>query len=151
MRNLSLAILLVSSVCLGQTVAQPPATTAELKYLRFMLLNVASLDHSPDTIAQYEASLVFQFGLSSQELAAIHSAGQSMHTVLAQLRQSTKTLLAGKTTLLPADTTALASINAQREQEITTLANQVLNSVSATAATRLRAPAHIMAAAVKAN
>jgi hypothetical protein len=98
--------------------AQPPASGVELVFLRFLLLNVASLDHSPDTVKAYEDSLVMQFGLSAQESAAIHSAGQTLNTQLAQLRQSTQTLVAGKTALEPSDVTALASLNAQREQTL---------------------------------
>jgi hypothetical protein len=125
--------------------AQPPASGEELIFLRFLLLNVASLDHSPDAIKAYEESLVLQFGLSTQESAAIHSAGQSLNTVLAELRQSTKTLVTGKPVLAPADVAELTSLNTQREQTISTLANQILNSVSATTATRLRSPGHILA------
>jgi hypothetical protein len=114
------------------------------KFLRFLLLNIASLDHSPDAIKAYEESLVLQFGLSTQESAAIHSAGQSLNTALAELRQSTKTLVS-KPVLAPADVAELTSLNMQREQTIWTLANQILNSVSATTATRLRSPGHILA------
>jgi hypothetical protein len=95
-----------------------------------MLLNVASLDHSPDAIKAYEESLVLQFGLSTQESSAIHSVGQTLNTTLAELRQSTQSLVTGKSTLAPADITALASLNAQREQMVETLANQILNAVS---------------------
>jgi hypothetical protein len=125
--------------------AQPPATGDELKFLRFLLINVASLDHSPDAVKAYEESLVMQFGLSTQESATIHSVGQTLNTALAELRQSTQTLVAGKTALEPSDVSALASLNAQREQQIATLANQILNSVSATTAARLRSPGHILA------
>ncbi len=154
MRYLALAVLLISSA-FGQTAqttqtAQAPATAAELKFLRFLLLNVASIDHSPDAIASYENSLVLQFGLSTQESSAIHSAGQTLNTTLAQLRQSTQSLLAGKTSLSVTDIAALQSINAQREQTIVTLANQILNSVGSLTASRLRAPGHIMAAAIPA-
>jgi hypothetical protein len=154
MRYLCLMIALTVGICSGQTAetaqaAQPPATADELKYLRFLLLNVASLDHSAGAIAAYESSLVLQFGLSTQESAAVHSAGQTMKTTLAQLRQSTQALLAGKTSLSPIDIAALQSLNEQREQTIATLANQILNSVSSLTASRLRAPGHIMAAAIK--
>jgi len=151
MRNLCFAVLVISSVCFGQAVTQPPATADEVKYLRFLLLSVASLDHSPDAVKSYEDSLVLQFGVSPQESAVIHSAGQTLNTLLAQLRQSTQTLVAGKTVLAPADITALANLNGQREQMIVTLANQILNSVSSTTATRLRAPGNIMATAIKRN
>jgi hypothetical protein len=74
-----------------------------------------------------------------------------LNAILAQLRQQTTALLAGKIILTSADTAALASINAQREQEIATLANQVLNSVSSTTAMRLRAPGNVMAATITAT
>ncbi len=151
MRYLCFAALVISSVCFGQTVTQPLATADEIKYLRFLLLSVGSLDHSPDATKSYENSLLLQFGLSTQEAAVIHSAGQILNTILAQLRQSTQTLVAGKTVLAPADITTLANLNAQREQQIVTLANQILNSVSSTTATRLRSAGHILAAKGKSN
>ncbi len=125
--------------------AQPAASGVELTFLRFLLLNVASLDHSPDAVKAYEDSLVMQFGLSTQESAAIHSAGQTLNTTLAELRESTKTLVAGKISLAPNDVAALAGLNVQREQMVTTLANQILNAVSAATAARLRSPGHILA------
>lgn len=124
--------------------AQPPATADEMRFFRFLLLNVASLDHSPDTVKAYEESLVLQFGLSTEESAAIHTAGQSLNATLAQLRQSTKTLIGGKPTLAAADIAQLGALNTQREQAIATLANQILNSVSAATAARLRAPGRIL-------
>lgn len=147
MRHLCFAILLSSAVCLAQPVGQTfqPATRDELKFLCFMLLNVASIDHSPDAIKAYETSLVLQFGLSVQESAVIHTAGQTLNPVLTQLRQATRDLLAGKTELSPADAATLANLNVQREETITNLANQILTSVSAVTATRLRAPGHILA------
>jgi hypothetical protein len=147
MRHLCFAILLASGLCLAQPVGQTsqPATRDELKFLRFMLLNVASIDHSPDAVKTYETSLVMQFGLSVQESAAIHAAGQTLNPLLTQLRQSTQTLLAGKASLSTADAARLANLNMQREETIATLANQILTSVSPLTATRLRAPGHIMA------
>ena len=150
MRHTSLAALLLSSVCLAQT-SQPPATPDEVQYLRFMLLNVASLDHGPDAIKAYEDSLVKLHGLNAQESAAIHSAGQSLHGLLAQLRQSTRAIVANKTLLSGADKAALDNLDAQREKAIVDRANQILNSVRGETATRLRAPGHILANAVGKN
>jgi len=143
MRHVGLTILLISSVCSGQT-SQRPVAPNEIRYLRFMLLNVASLDHGPEAIKSFEDALVKQFGLSRQESDVIHSAGQSLKPVLAQLRQSSRALVAGKAVLSPADAAALASLNEQREQIIVNLANQILNSVSPGAATRLRVPGRIL-------
>jgi hypothetical protein len=148
MRYIVLTALLSAGVCLAQT-SQRPATTDELQYLRFMLLNVASLDHSPDAVKSYEDSLVQQFGLSSKDSAAIHAAGQTLKPLLAQLRQSSRGVVAGKSALSPADSAALANLNAQREQTIANLANQILNSVSPAAADRLRAPGRIVANQVR--
>jgi hypothetical protein len=150
MRYLSLALLLISNVCFAQT-SQPPATPEEIKYLRFILLNVASLDHSPDAIKAFEDSLVKQFGLVSLDSAAIHSAGLALNSLLAQNRQSLRTIVAGRTVLSPADLAALADLDAQREKTIATLANQILNSVSPVVAVRLRTAGHILANALHQN
>jgi hypothetical protein len=120
-----------------------------MQYLRFMLLNVASLDHSADAIQAFEDSLVKQFGLNAQESLAIHSAGQTLRPFLAQLRQSASAIVTGRTVLSPADSAALASVNAQREQKIAELANQILNSVRPETADRLRVPGRILATQVK--
>ena len=128
MRHTCFAILLLS----GGAFAQGPqalATADELKYLRFLLLNVASLDHHPTAVQSFEGQLVKQFGLNIQESAAIHAAGQTLKPLLAQHRQSSSAILAGKTRLTPTDLAALARLDTQREQTITNLANQVLSSV----------------------
>ncbi len=150
MRYICPAVLLISSVCFAQT-SQPPATPDEMQYLRFLLLNVASLDHSPDAVKAFEDSLVKQFGLNAQESQAIHSTGQTLRPVLAQLRQSSRAIVTGKALLAPADLAALADLDVQREQRIGILANQILNSVSAQTAARLRAPGHRLANAMKKN
>ena len=150
MRTTGLAALLLSAVCFAQT-SQPPATADELVYLRFVLLNVASIDHDPSAIKAYEDSLVKLHGLNTQESALIHAAGQTLHPLLAQLRQSTRAIVANKTSLSEADKVALANLDAQREQAIIDRANQVLNSVRGETAARLRAPGHILANAVGKN
>jgi hypothetical protein len=63
MRRLHLAALLVSCVCFAQT-SQPPATADEVKYLRFLLLSVASLDHSQAAVKAFEDLLVKQLALT---------------------------------------------------------------------------------------
>lgn len=147
MRNVCLTVLLACGACFGQT-TQAPASADELKFLRFMLLNVASLDHSPDAIQAYEGLLVKQLGLNSQESAAIHSAGQTLNAVLGQYRRQLQGITAGKTSLSDTDKAALAALDAQREQEIVVLANQVLNTVLPVTAARLRVPGHILAGSV---
>jgi hypothetical protein len=133
--------------CYGQA-SQAPATTGELNFFEFMLMNVGSIDHSPAAVAAYETSLVKQFNLSAQESAVIHSAGQTLNVLLTQLRQQTAAITGGKQTLSSANATALAALTAQREELIATLANQILNSVSTATAARLRTSGHIVAAAV---
>ena len=113
-----------------------------------MLMNVGSIDHSPAAVAAYETSLVKQFNLSAQESAVIHSAGQTLNVLLTQLRQQTAAITGGKQTVLSANAKALATLTAQREELIATLANQILNSVSTATAARLRTSGHIVAAAV---
>jgi hypothetical protein len=117
MRYILLTVFLSASLCLAQT-SQPRATPADIQYLRFLLLNVASLDHSPEAVTSFEGSLVKQFGLNSQESAAIHAAGQTLKPLLSQLRLSSRAIVAGKTLLSPTDSTALANLNAQREQRL---------------------------------
>jgi hypothetical protein len=153
MRNWSIAVLLFSGLCFAQPAQNnvAGASRLEMKYLRFMLLNVASIDHSPDAVAQYESSLAMQFGLSTAESAVIHSAGQTLKTHLTQTQQSMKALLAGKTSLSQKDAAALATLNAEREQMIVSLANQILSSVSTVTAARLRSPGRIMASAAAAR
>lgn len=85
-RSILPAVLLASGVCHAQ--GPTPPSAAQLRYLRFILLNVASLDHDPNAIKAFEDNLVKQFGLSAVESAAIHSAGQSLKPVLAQNRQA---------------------------------------------------------------
>jgi len=46
-------LLLAAGACLAQA-PQPPATVDEMQYLRFLLMNIASLDHSPEAIQRFE-------------------------------------------------------------------------------------------------
>ena len=140
--------LLACCGCYGQA-SQAAANADELHFFEFMLMNVASIDHSPKEVAAYEASLVRHFGLSTQESAAIHSAGQTLNALLKSLRQQAAPITKGKGVLSSADATALAALTAQRGQLVTTLANQILNAVRPETAARLRTPGHIVAAAQK--
>jgi hypothetical protein len=112
-----------------------------------MLMNLASLDHSPSAVTAFGNHLAPQFGLNSQESAQIQSAAQQLATLLLQIRASAATITAGKTVLSDADAASLAALSSQREQLITTLANQILNSVRPETAARLRMPGQIVAAA----
>jgi hypothetical protein len=151
MRHLTYAVLLISGACFAQ--APPPPVAApqqvasfeQMKYLRFILLNVASLDHSPDAIQAFEDHLVLLHGLNAQESLAIQSAGQALKPLLAQLRQAGLAAVAGKQVLSPAGIATLQALNAQREQKIVDLAAQLLSSVRPETAARLKMPGKIMA------
>ena len=148
MRRLCFAICTLAGVCLAQTAVKAvpstpptaPAPLAQLKYIRFMLLNVASLDHDAKAIAAYEDSLVKLFGLTAAESAVIHAAGQLLHAVLAQHRQTLLATVAGKASLSAADQTAIANLEIARESEIFDLSKQITSSVRPETAGRLKAP-----------
>jgi hypothetical protein len=108
-------------------------------------VNLASLDHSQDAIDAFEASLVQHFNINPQEAAAIHAAGQTLHTTLVQIRQSAHATVNGKASLAAADFANLNSLAAQREQLIVTLSNQILNSVQPATAARLTAAGNALA------
>jgi hypothetical protein len=144
------AAVLLASVCLAQT-SQPPATPDELQYLRFVLLNVASIDHHPNAIKTFEDLLVKQFGLNAQESAAIHAQGQVLRLLLVQHRSQRTSTMAGSTSPTNAQFATLAQLDAEREQKISDLANQLLTSVRPITATRLRNAGHIAASAVTKN
>jgi hypothetical protein len=144
MRYIVPAVLLVASVCPGQT----PTIPNEQQYLRFILLNIASLDHHPDAIRSFENQLVKQFGLSAQDSAQIHAAGVALRPLLDQNRRSGQASAAGKNTLSQADLAALQNLDTQREQKIAGLADQVLSSVSPTIAARLRSAGNKVAGGI---
>jgi len=77
-------------------------TQLALQYLRFVLLNVASLDHHPAAVPSFECQTVKQFGLNIQEFLArdprgtadAHrscGAGKAGHTTGADHRESRQT------------------------------------------------------------
>lgn len=111
-------------------------------------MNLASLDHSPDAVANLGHGLVKQFGLNAAEMAVISNAGQTLKLTLSQLRQSLQATMAGKTVLAPADSASISNLVAQRDQLIATLAQQILSSVRPETAARLRVPGDIVATKV---
>jgi hypothetical protein len=115
-----LPICFVCILCHAQ-VAQPTLTSNELQFFRFLLMTVGSIDYDPNAVASYEQQLPRVFGLNERETAVIHSAGQEMHTVLSQIRQSAAPLR-GKTVLSPSDQATLAALSAERESAILRLA-----------------------------
>jgi hypothetical protein len=139
--------LLAAGACFAQA-PQPPATPDEMQYLRFMMMNLASLDHRPDAIQKFEDGLVKHFGLIQQETAAIRAAANELNALLGQLRQSSRAIVPGRAGLTPADKAAFSQLAAQREQKIESLVNRVLNSVRPETAARLRAPGHLLAGKV---
>lgn len=128
---------------------QPPATPDEVKYFRFMLMNLASLNYSPDAIAPYKNYLRIQHGLNDQDMSAIDGATSALHTLLQQIGQSSALIQTGKTALSPADIAALESLFAKREALIASLANQLLNAVRPQVAASLRTAGHIVATAIQ--
>lgn len=135
--------LLAASACFAQG-SQPPASADEMQYLRFMMMNLASLDHHSDAIQKFEDSLVKQFGLNQQETARIHAAANELSALLKQLRQSSRAMVPGKSGLTPGDIAALSALAAQREQKIQSLVDGILNSIRPETAARLRAPGHVL-------
>lgn len=140
--------VLICYGCFGQT-TQAPATPDELTYFRFMLMNLASIDHDPAAIKMFEDSLVKQFGLNQQESAMIHAKTQPLNVLLNQHRQSAQGILKGKKTLSATDAAALNALTQQREQLVASLSNEILNSVRPETAARLRTPGQIMATRIK--
>jgi hypothetical protein len=92
-----------------------------MRFLRFMLMNVGSIDHHPQAVAAYESWLIKQFNLNAQEPAFIHAEGQRLNALLKQLRSQSQAVLSGKKNLSASDSAALTALINQREQLITTL------------------------------
>ncbi|MCC6585759.1 MAG: hypothetical protein IT168_03495 [Bryobacterales bacterium] len=135
-------LLFASAVCLGQ---QTPSVPGEQPYLRFILLNIASLDHDREAIKAFEGQLVKQFGLSAQESALLHAAGESLRPLLELNRRAGLAVAAGKRGLSPSDVATLRDIATQRELRISNLANQILNDVRPATAARLATASRIVA------
>jgi hypothetical protein len=136
--------LVTYAVGLGQTT--PPSITGQLVTTSAPTQSTFVLDfnYRPNALAT-------NFGINSNDSAAIHGAGQTLKPLLAQLRQSSRSIVAGKSALSPADSATLANLNAQREATIVNLANQILNTVSPVVAQRLRVPGHILANVLNKN
>lgn len=136
MKIFTIASILFTTAIYGQS-SQPPATPQELSYFHVVLLNLAESQSSLQR-QQQEAHLAVQFGLSTEEVSAFDAATQQLGTLLQTIRQSLAT---------NNSVAAVASLNSQRDQLITTLANQILNTVRPETSARLRVPARIVAAA----
>lgn len=144
----TLAALALAGVCSAQT-PQSPATPNDLRYLRFILLDIAGLDHGPGVVQAFEDLLSKQFALSRQESAVIHAHGQALKPLLAEHRQTASAIVAGKSALSQADAAALKELDTEREQKIIDLANQVLATVNPATAARLRAAGNRVPTAAK--
>ncbi len=143
-----IVLALAAGACFAQATL-PPATVDEMQYLRFLLMNIASLDHSPEAIQRFEDGIGKQFGLDKQEAAVIRAAGDELNVLLKQLRLASRAIVPGRSGLTPADSAALATLAVQREQKIEFLANRILNSVRPVTAARLRAPGRVLASKVR--
>lgn len=132
-------MLVLFSVATFAQLTQSSVTSDELRYLRFLLMNVGTIDHSAKSVEAYEASLVRKFGLNQQEVNVIHAAGQRLNALLQQLRQQSQATLRGKKAVSTDDAATLASLAQRREELIETLANQILNQVRPETAAHMRA------------
>jgi hypothetical protein len=119
---------------------QPPANSDELKFFRYLLMTLGSLDYSQEFITNTRGDIIRQFGLNDSEAATIQSAAQVMRTTLQQIRQSIQSTPTGNSSA-----PALSALIAQRDQVIESLANSILASVRAETATRLRFPGNFVA------
>jgi len=118
---------------------QPPASNGEVAYFRFLLLGLGHLKTTTG-IHNYERLLAKQFDLNPQEVAVIDAAGVTMRALLQQIHTSLPAIESGQTGAV-----TVARLTTQREQMITTRANQILNSVRPITAARLRVPGHLVA------
>lgn len=143
-KTLFASVLLSAFSCYGQTV-QPAATPDELKYLRFLLMQIGSIDNHPTSRTAFEGNLVRQFGLNNQEAALIRAAGQELQALLLQLRPAVRAIVPDSTGLSPAAKATLEALTAQREQKVELLANRILNQVRPQTAAKLRGPGRILA------
>ncbi len=145
MKSVLVGAVLIAGMGYAQS-SRPPVASDEMKYLRFVLLNVSSLDNSPAAIKSYEDHLVKLHGLNAEESAVIHTAGQVLKPLLAQLRESARTISAANQALPATAIAALDEIEARREQQISDLANQILSAVRPETAARLKVPGQLVAA-----
>ena len=146
MKNLRSFALLLIACCVGAWAqgGQAPATTQELSYFRFMLLNLGHAGSS-SVRQQAEAHLAVQFGLNQEEIGIIDGAAQQMASLI---QQANRTLAATNSSASGPDPATVSTLTVQREQMIVTLAAQILNSVRPETAVQLRSPGHIVANAV---
>jgi hypothetical protein len=139
----SMVLLLVSSGCYAQTV-QSSAAPTQIQYLRFILMNIASLDHAQEATDHFEALLVKQFGLTTQDSAAIHGAAMTLRSSLVQIRKSSQSVAGGSAALSSNSAATLNSFANQREQLISTLSSQVLSALAPATAARLTAAGNLV-------
>ncbi|MBL8232859.1 MAG: hypothetical protein JNL98_30450 [Bryobacterales bacterium] len=105
--------LLYAPQCAGQG-SQAPASPDEMKYLRFVLMQLGAIDGHPNSRQACEYNLVRQFALSDAEVAALRAAGQELQVLLVQLRQSVRAIPQGRAALSAADKATLRALTAQR-------------------------------------
>jgi hypothetical protein len=138
-----LCIAALSLVCSAQN-AQPPATTEELKFFHYMLMNVSSVGRTAEGVKHQMDLLSKQFGLTAQEMNVISQASDSLNARLMQIKHSADAIVLNKKQLSDSENGALTSLADDREANIAVLTNQILSSVSTQTALRLRAPAHLV-------
>jgi len=137
-------LLVACSVGAWAQVCQAPATTEELTYFRFMLLNLGQAGSS-SARQQAESHLAIQFGLNQQEVGIIDGAAQQMASLL---QRENRAFEATSSDASGPSAATVENLAAQREQVIVDLAARILNSVRPETADQLRVPGHIVANAV---
>lgn len=124
--GVSLCILTLLSAS-GQQLPQPPATSDEIDFFHYLLISIADPAIDPNMARQNETNMILQYGLNSQEAAALHAAGQQFASAMNNFRSKRRTILAGKAIPSATDEPALVSVSTELEQGIANTTNQLLN------------------------
>lgn len=137
---LKVCLFLFAGVALAQQATMPaaPATPAEVDFVRYVLMSIASPERDPQVAKMNEDAFVRVFGLNQQEASILHSAGESFAAVLRDFQSQRQAVLAGKASVSQQDISQVNAVTAAFNQAITVLANQVLNSVRPEKAMLLR-------------
>lgn len=114
-----------------------PVTPDELRYFRFLLMQLGSIDSHPNP---GEA-----LWLQCAGKRPAPRGGPGTQRFLRQLRQSSRSVVPSAVGLSASDKAFFAGLVAQREQKILALTNRILTQVRPQTAARLRAPGKILA------
>jgi hypothetical protein len=140
----AVALSLISASAALVAQQQPTSiSVGQHKFFRHLLRTVGSPDYDPGYIADFEKATTGRFQLSSQDAAAIHAAGL-FRTAVLNTRESMASIRQSDTALTPLDGAAIDSLLLQQEQAIDTITQQMLQSLSPGAATRLLSAASVV-------